>query len=121
MERFALAGAAAAHTQPFDWGRLHWYASGPLGNSNAQTVGKCVLNPGAANPKHYHPNCEEVLHVLSGRIEHFIEGEGWLPMSPGDTISVAPNVWHQARNVGDTEAHLMICFSSKDRQTIGET
>jgi quercetin dioxygenase-like cupin family protein len=120
MDTFALSNAASVQVMTFDWGRLYWYASGPQGNSDALTVGKCVLNPGQANPKHHHPNCEEVLHVLSGDIEHFVEGQGWLKMGPGDTITVAPRVWHQARNVGHTEAHLFICFSSPDRQTIGE-
>jgi hypothetical protein len=29
-------------------------------------------------------------------------------------------VWHQARNVGDTEALLLIVFNSADRETVGE-
>ncbi|MEX0776715.1 MAG: cupin domain-containing protein [Phycisphaeraceae bacterium] len=120
MDRFALCDADSAQVMTFDWGRLYWYASGPQGNSSALTVGKCVLDPGQANPKHYHPNCEEVLHVLSGRIEHFIDGAGWMTMGSGDTLAVAPNVWHHARNTGDVEAHLLICFSSADRQTVGE-
>lgn len=120
METFAFSESDAAEVLPFDWGRLYWYASGPQGTSNTMTVGKCVLKPGEANPKHYHPNCEEVLHVLSGRIDHFVDGKGWFKMGPGDTVAIAPNIWHQARNIGDDEAHLFICFSSADRQTVGE-
>lgn len=120
MEKYVIKPSGEVDLVDFEWGCLHWYAGAPQSNSDHVTVGKCVLFPGQANPKHYHPNCEEVLHVLSGRIEHFVEGEGWLPMKTGDTITVKQDVWHQARNVGDDEAHLLICFSSPERKTIGE-
>jgi quercetin dioxygenase-like cupin family protein len=120
MKKFALSKSSEAEKLDFDWGTLYWYASGAQGNSDYQTVGRCVLTKGMQNPKHYHPDCEEVLYVLSGKIEHFVDGQGWLAMSDGDTITVARNVWHQARNVGDSEAHLLICFSSAQRTTVGE-
>ncbi len=52
------------------WGRITWYASGPLGNSRTMTVGEAVIRPGQENPRHYHPNCDEILHVVRGRILH---------------------------------------------------
>jgi quercetin dioxygenase-like cupin family protein len=120
MEKFVIKSSGSVEVVDFEWGRLHWVAGAPQGNSEYVTVGKCVLFPGRENPKHCHPNCEEILHVLSGRIEHFVEGEGWFPMETGDTITIEQDVWHHARNVGDDEAHLLICFSSAERKTIGE-
>jgi mannose-6-phosphate isomerase-like protein (cupin superfamily) len=32
-----------------------------------QTVGLATILPGKQNPVHYHPNCEEVLYVISGK------------------------------------------------------
>ena len=32
------------------------------------------MKPGGSNPAHRHPNCEEVLHVLEGDVEHYVEG-----------------------------------------------
>lgn len=118
--RWALKTAAEQERMTFDWGELHWYAGAPGGNSDHQTVGRCILRPGAANPKHYHHNCEEILYVLDGTIEHFVDGQGWITMRTGDTITIAANVWHHARNVGSADAHLLICFSSPNRETIGE-
>ncbi len=118
MSTYRLKSADAAQTVEFDWGRLHWYASGALGNADHLTVGRCVIRPGCANPMHGHPDCEEVLHLLSGRVEHFVAGEGWLPMSPGDTITISAGVEHCARNVGDEDAHMLVCFSTKDRKTL---
>jgi len=82
------------------------------------TLGRCVLLPGQENGEHYHPNCEEILHVLSGRIEHYVEHTGWLEMKEGDTITIHAGVRHQARNCGTTGAHLLICFSSAQRETV---
>ena len=118
MQKAALTRVQSIEPVEFDWGRLYWYVTGEQDNSDHQTVGKCVIKPGQQNGKHCHPNCEEVLHLLSGRIEHFVEDQGWLPMEPGDTITIAANVWHHARNVGDQPAEMIICFSSADRRMI---
>ncbi|MCE0484067.1 MAG: cupin domain-containing protein [Methylacidiphilales bacterium] len=104
----------------FDWGSLTWFAGRPLGNSNDMTIGCCILKPGQANPRHYHPNCSEILIVMQGRIEHTGPGAGTVMLSVGDTVTIPANVWHHATNIGETEAILFIAFSSADRQTVGE-
>ena len=109
-----------AKVQNMDWGSLTWYASRELGNSEVLTTGRCVIKPGCCNPRHSHPNCEEVLTVLHGRIAHAIEGGKEVEMEEGDTISVPSNLAHNARNIGDTDAVLSIAFSSADRQTRSE-
>lgn len=104
----------------FEWGRLTWFVSGELGNSKELTVGKCEIKPGFENPFHTHPNCSEVLHVLSGKIIHRIAGKEEVLMNEGDTISIPANIRHNAKNAGDTTAVLLICFSSAARETKGE-
>ncbi len=118
-----LNGAMAMTTadyavKDFAWGRLTWYVSRELGNSPGLTLGKCEIEPGCENPWHHHPNCEEVLHVLAGQIVHRIDGADEVAMGPGDTISVPPNLGHNARNVGEERAVLLVCFSSAERQTV---
>ena len=101
------------------WGKLVWYVSATVGNARELTVGRCVIKPGQENPRHQHPNCEEVLHVLDGRIAHTLGGST-VEMTNGDTIRIPAGVLHNARNLGDGDALLMISFSSGDRQTVGE-
>jgi quercetin dioxygenase-like cupin family protein len=110
---------SAATTQAFPWGKLTWFASRALGNSAELTTGCCEIVPQAANPRHSHPNCEEVLHVLRGRIAHTL-GDEEIVLEPGDTIAIPPRVPHNARNLGTEDAVLLISFSSADRQTQGE-
>ena len=120
MDKAVVKKSAEAEYLEHDWGELHWFAAGRFGNSDEMTFGKCVLRPGCGNPPHSHSNCEEILHVLSGYIRHYVDGQGDVEMVPGDTITIPPNIRHSAENVGDEDAHLMIAFSSPERETKGE-
>jgi quercetin dioxygenase-like cupin family protein len=102
-----------------DWGRLVWMVSGALGNSTVLTVGRCFIKPGQANPAHYHPNSDEVLHVVRGHIEHRVD-DASVEMKAGDTISIPLGAIHQARNIGPDEAEFLITFNTADRQVVGE-
>lgn len=112
-----VARSGSYEVEQHGWGRLVWMVAGRLGNSANLTVGRCYIEPGQANPRHYHPNCDEVLHVLEGTIEH-TAGDEIVPMGPGDTISIPAGVVHNARNVGDATAVFVISFSSAHRQVI---
>ncbi len=118
--KMTILPAKAATRIEAEWGNLTWFANAELGNSTELTVGRCVLKPGMSNPRHLHPNCSEVLVVIKGRISHTIEGDREVEMNVGDTISIPPKLGHQARNIGDTDAELMIVFSSAYRQVEGE-
>lgn len=119
-QKIVLLPAENSDNLAFDWGRLTWFASRPLGNSEEMTIGRCVLKPGEKNPRHYHPNCSEILVVIQGRIRHTTAGDTETEMGEGDTVTVPANTWHSATNIGEGEAVLFIAFSSADRQTIGE-
>lgn len=115
-----LARAADAASEQFGWGRLEWFVSGALGNSDTLTVGRCLIDPGQANKPHYHPNCDEVLHVLQGTISHRL-GDEFVTMHAGDTISIPAGILHNAHNTGPDTAVLLITFSTAHRQIITPT
>jgi quercetin dioxygenase-like cupin family protein len=119
MNGHLLLHAKDAVIQTFDWGELHWYANSQIGNSQTMTVGQCILKPGCENPRHFHPNCDEILRVVQGRIQHSIADEA-VEMGPGDTISIPADIVHNALNIGTEDAIMMIVFSSSERQTVGE-
>ena len=123
MTRKIAAGpflvADDAIVEHFDWGRLMWFVGGSIGTSEAMTRGRGIGKPGQENPRHTHPNCEEILQVVSGRILHTLADDSF-EMSPGDTIAIPQNIVHNARNIGTEEAVLTIVFSSAMRETVGE-
>ena len=58
--------------------------------------------------------------VISGHIRHTAANGATAELHAGDTVTIPPNVWHNATNLGGDEAVLFIAFSSADRQTVGE-
>ncbi len=62
------------------------------------------------NPRtpHSHRDCEECIHVLSGR-GLFSTDEGESPLQPGDTVLIPPGESHVTYNTGDTPL-VLLCF-----------
>lgn len=103
--------------QRFPWGTLRWLANDQLLAGALQTLGICHIFPGQGNPRHYHPNCEEVLHVLAGRGRHSLDGQ-WVELRPGTTVRIPVGVKHNLINESEATMICMIAFSSGDRQTV---
>ena len=68
--------AADSHLDEYPWGHIRWSVNAELTGSEGLTVGRVHLDAHAQNPRHYHPNCDEALYVISGRTEHLV-GEKW--------------------------------------------
>ncbi len=103
--------------QTFPWGTLRWLSSAQLQPGAQQTLGICHIFAGQGNPLHYHPNCEEVLHVLAGRGRHSIDGQ-WVLLRPGTTVRIPTGVKHNLINEGSETMVCIIAFSCGDRQTV---
>ena len=99
-------------------GELRWFTSAELGNSRTMTTGIAILKLGQSNPRHFHPNCDEILHVISGRIRHTMN-EVTVELNPGDTVSIPQGVMHNATNIGTEDAVLAVSFSSAYREAVG--
>ena len=118
---YSVRSAADADAARIDesWGSLTWVAGGKIGNAAEQTVGRVTIKAGCENPRHHHPNCEEVLYLLAGKLEHTV-GDESVVMEPGDTIVIDTNLQHNARSIGDVDADMIVVFSNADRQVVGE-
>jgi len=99
------------------WGSLTWMASGKIGNVDRLTLGRVVIKKGHHNPRHMHLACEEVLYLLAGRLEHSL-GDGKVTLGPGDTITVPAGVFHNAVNVGDADADMIVAYSAANRDMV---
>ena len=102
------------------WGTLQWLVGSNNGTSEHITLGRVTFKPGQSNPLHHHPNCEEVLLVISGEIEHSLPEGGSAKLRKGDCIVLPAGKPHQATNVGEKEAVVVVVFNSAERKTIGE-
>jgi quercetin dioxygenase-like cupin family protein len=112
---YRSAGEAEAKRVEEAWGSLTWLASDELTRSQNITLGRVIIKQGLSNPKHSHPNCAEVLHLLRGELWHVI-GDEAVPMQAGDTTIIPAGVPHVAFSVGDQDAEMMVAYPSGQRQ-----
>ena len=97
-----------------DWGTLRWLANRQIGNAEGLTLGRVTIKAGQTNPRHRHPNCEEVLYLLKGRLRHTL-GDKSFTMSAGDVITIAPGVFHNAACIGAEDADMIVVYSQGTR------
>lgn len=110
----------AMQVTEFPWGTITWLVSGAIGNSETMTFGRVVIRKGAGNEEHRHGNCDEILHLLEGELEHTAGPGRLFRLRPGDTITLPAGTRHCARSVGDRDAAMLVAYSSAYRQVQGE-
>jgi len=106
---------AEARRVDSDWGSLCWLAGKGVGNADGLTLGRVTIKAGRSNPPHSHGNCEEALHLLAGRLEHFVGAES-VVLEPADTIVIAPGAAHWARGIGEEDADMIVAYSAGQRE-----
>jgi quercetin dioxygenase-like cupin family protein len=103
-----------AATDKTDFGSVHWAVREGDPEGAELTVGLAIFDAGKSNVEHIHPNCEEVVFVLEGAVEHTL-GEQRTTLRAGDLIVVPRNVPHRVINTTDTPVRACIVFSAPDR------
>jgi quercetin dioxygenase-like cupin family protein len=98
----------------FPWGHMLWFCSQTIGYTDGLTMGRMVMKPGEMNDRHRHPNAEEALYLLTGRLRHDLDGKSII-QEAGDFLAIPPGSIHRSTNIGEEEADLIIAFSSGDR------
>ena len=111
-----LSKVEDATVEEFPWGRIEWLVSQARENSETMTFGRVTIHAGQTNTLHRHPNCDEILHLLQGQLEHRV-GEESFPLRAGDSIVIAQNQWHNARAGNEQDAVMLVCYSSAQRET----
>ena len=81
-------------------GKTHfWHCKpGMVADTNLMFV-RAQLPPGESHKFHYHPKMEEILYILSGTAEQWIEKEKRI-MKAGDAIYLPAAMIHGTYNVG---------------------
>ncbi|MCB0214708.1 MAG: cupin domain-containing protein [Anaerolineae bacterium] len=93
--------------EQLDWGEVGWVANPPTTEAQDITVMEVTLKVGAGHNFHKHPDQEEVIYVMAGQIEQWLEEEK-MTLNPGDSIFIEPDVVHASFNIGDGMAKLMV-------------
>ena len=73
------------------------------------TIINAKLNVGDGHNFHKHPDQEEVIYVLEGKVEQWIGDEKRI-LVPGDAAFIPADTVHGSFTVGDSESRLLAIF-----------
>ena len=95
--RFVSLSQTEVETLP---GKTHYWHCKPgmVRDTNLMFV-RAQLPSGEAHKFHFHPKMEEILYVLSGTAEQWVEKEMHL-MKPGDSLYLPVGIVHGTYNTG---------------------
>jgi quercetin dioxygenase-like cupin family protein len=113
----AVQHLAAIQADQQPWGALRWMMNSRIDPQARQTFGVAELKAGQRNPRHFHPNCEELLYVISGSCEHIV-GAAKVTLKAGDLIRIPRGVPHQAIVLGNEPFRSVVSYDSPDRQMV---
>lgn len=116
LEGTVVAGGDAEPTMT-EFGAIKWLVNRHKVEGAEQTFGLVFILPDHSNPLHYHPNCEELLYVLSGECDHRLD-DAVVHLNPGDVIVVPRGVRHKATCTSWEPLRAIVSFSSGDRQSV---
>lgn len=97
------------------WGHLAWLVGAEEMPGAEQTLGVVTIQPNQRNPLHLHPNCEELLYVVSGECDHKL-GDEMYHLTPGSVIRIPRQAPHWAMCTSDEPLVAVISFSAPDRR-----
>jgi quercetin dioxygenase-like cupin family protein len=105
--QFRMRQSIALNEAP--WGFMRWISHPASTGAGQLTALDATLLPGEGHSFHKHPDQEEVLCVVEGEIEQWIEREKRL-LTAGDAMFIAPGTVHGTFNAGRGDARLLVFF-----------
>ncbi|HEX3454033.1 MAG TPA: cupin domain-containing protein [Gaiellaceae bacterium] len=101
--------SADIEREEHDWGTFAAVSSPADGAERIMTV-EAVFLPGKSHAFHRHPHQEEVIYVLEGELEQWVEDERRL-LGAGDAVVIPAAVVHASYNESDRPAKILAILS----------
>lgn len=111
IERFVTA--KEAQVEPSLWGPHEWLSRPGLTAAEQLLMVRVLMPPGRAHQFHRHPAMEEIIYVVSGAAEQWVDREPRL-LGPGDIAHIPTDVVHGTYNAG-TETLVFLAILSPAR------
>jgi quercetin dioxygenase-like cupin family protein len=83
-----------------DWGEQGWFSKPDITAAEKLVVVEVEIFPGFGHAFHRHPNQEEVIFVLNGEVEQWLETEKRM-LKAGDSVFIPMDIVHATFNVSD--------------------
>jgi quercetin dioxygenase-like cupin family protein len=92
--------------ETLDWGQLRWLSNPPATGARQLTVIDVTLAPGKGHDFHRHPDQEEVIYVVTGEVDQWVDRDRRV-LNAGDSAFVPAGMVHASFNVGDGDAKIV--------------
>lgn len=89
-----------------DWGVMGWASRPATTGARALVVIEVTLESGQGHAFHKHPQQEEVIYVINGTIEQWVEQENQ-QLTAGDSVFIGADVVHASFNNSERAAKLL--------------
>lgn len=86
--------------EPSPWGPHEWISRPDLTAAEQLLMVRVMMPPRRAHQFHRHPAMDEIIYVVSGTAEQWVDRESRL-LGPGDAAHIPANVVHGTYNAGD--------------------
>jgi quercetin dioxygenase-like cupin family protein len=96
--RFVTAGELQIET--LDWGPHEWLCRPGLTDAENLMLVRVRMPPGQGHAFHRHPAMEEIIYVVSGRAEQWVDQSRRI-LEEGDIAHIPTDVVHATYNAGD--------------------
>jgi len=93
--RFTQIGDAFRETNP--WTNNEWLCRPDLVEADKLLLVRANMDPEHCHPFHYHPHREEIIYVIYGRAEQWVDKEKRI-LSAGEMAHIPPGVIHATYN-----------------------
>lgn len=98
VKNFILANEA--EQDQLDWGVINWLSRPETTGADSLAVLEVTVLPGCGHDFHKHPGQEEVIYILEGEVEQWVEQEKRI-LKKGDSVFIGAGVVHATFNVSD--------------------
>lgn len=90
---------AEMQVEPSPWGPHEWLSRPGLTNAKELLLVRVVMPPGRGHQFHRHPAMEEIIYVLSGTAEQWVDKDSRI-LSAGDVAHIPRDTVHGTYNAG---------------------
>jgi quercetin dioxygenase-like cupin family protein len=108
MSRFVMAGDVPVES--YDWGDAGMRCAPPGTGCESFVVMDVRLDSGFFHAFHKHPDQDEMITIVSGKVTQFLEGESTV-LGPGDSVYIDKDVVHGSYNDFDEPAQLAVVLA----------
>ena len=108
MSRFVMAGDVPVES--YDWGDAGMRCAPPGTGCESFVVMDVRLDPGYFHAFHKHPDQDEMITVVAGKVTQYLEGESTV-LGPGDSVYIDKDVVHGSYNDFDEPAQLAVVLA----------